>query len=151
MGAIQGKFPGIILGQERARKNGRSSGVWELQQCKMWWNGRHFHKFRVGNISLGCKFHWSYNDKREPLHSNEAAGGPYLSPASTIVQTKGIGSNSDHQDERIQQDSTAIYTKEERQNYLTDNIYITTDITLGLINTIQSTRTRRIHAGGQIL
>ena len=52
-----------------------------------------------------------------------------MSPASTIVQTKGIGSNSDHQDERIQQDSTAIYTQEERQNYLTDKIYIATEIT----------------------
>ena len=73
-----------------------------------------------------------------------------MRPESTFLQLKGIGSNSDRLGERIQQDSTAIHTQEERPNYPTENIYITTEITIGIIDTIQATHTRQIHARGQI-
>ena len=74
-----------------------------------------------------------------------------MRPESTIVQLKGIGRNSYQRGERIQQDSIAIHTQEERQNDPTEKKYITTEITVGIIDTIQATRTRQIHARGQIL
>ena len=74
-----------------------------------------------------------------------------MRPESTILQLKGIGGNSDHRGEMIQQDSTAIHTQEKRPNDPTEKKYITTEITVGIMDTIKATRTRQIYARGKML